>query len=134
MNKKGESVIWDNVIYILLAVGFFAVMWVYLWSQANSASLWEDYYSKELSKIINLANPGDKITIDAQEAVEIAKSNELPSFSKIFTFDNINQKVCVKLSLGRQTCYSYFNNVIVTDIQLKLRPENNVLEFTISEK
>ena len=134
MNKRaGENIITSTVIYLVVAVLFFSGMLILLWSQMNGASVWEEYYSKEIVKLINLASPEDKITIDIQKATQIAKKNNVPTFSELFSFDNSQKKVCVKLSLGRQTCYSYFNNVIIISPEIKLIPENNILTFTISQ-
>ena len=131
-NKAAENVITSTVVYLLIAILFFAGMLLILWNQTNGASVWEEYYSKELTKLINLAKPGDEIAIDVQKATQVAKDNNVATFSEIFTFDNAEKKVCVKLSQGRQTCSSYFNDVIVVSPDLKLIPKNNILTFTIS--
>ena len=131
-HKAAENVITSTVVYLLIAILFFAGMLLILWNQTNGASVWEEYYSKELTKLINLAKPGDEIIIDVQKATQVAKGNEVATFSEIFSFDNAEKKVCVKLSQGRQTCYSYFNDVIVVSPDLKLIPKNNILTFTIS--
>ena len=131
-NKKAaENVISSTVIYLLIAMVFFAGMMLFLWNQMNGASVWERYYSEEITKLINIAKPGDQITIDIQKATQIAKKNNVQTF--IFSFDNSQNKVCVKLSPGKKTCYSYFNDVIILSPDIKLIPENNILTFTISE-
>ncbi|MBI2451660.1 hypothetical protein HYV50_01115 [Candidatus Pacearchaeota archaeon] len=135
-NKKAQStseLLMDNAIYLILLVLFLSTMLFFIWDQMNGASLWAEYYSKEISKVINLAKAGDVITLDVQKATAIAKSNDIKSFSEIFVFDNINNELCVKLSIGRKTCYSYFNNVDIIEPEINYGPPNT-LTFKIIEK
>ena len=134
MNKKASQTLWENTIYIVLAVVFFSTVLYFVLNNQFGSSFYENYYSKEISRAINLAKPGDNITLDVQKATEIAQKNKLQSFSEIFSFDNTNNEICVKLSLGRKKCYSYFNNVGITNLQLKLAEPINILSFTITEK
>ena len=116
MNRKASvgEILWDNAIYLVLSVIVFVGMLLVIWQQMGGASVWEEYYAKEISKLINMAEPGDEITISVKKATDIAFDNEVFSRSEIFQFDNSKNEVCVKLSKGKKTCYSYFNNVDVT--------------------
>ena len=71
-------------------------------------------YAKEISKLINIAKPGDVITIDVKQASDVAFDNKVLSKSETFVIDNSKKQICVKLGLGKRTCYSYFNDVAVT--------------------
>ncbi len=137
MNKKavGET-LWHNVIYLFFLIVFFSSVLYFVFDKMNGASLWADYYAKEISKTINFAKPGDVITLDVHKATEIAKKNKLESFSEIFIFDNVNNNICVKLSSRVESCYSYFNKVDVVnpEIKLGLGDNKNTLNFKISEK
>ena len=132
-NKAASKVLMDNVIYIILLLIFVTIIFLVINQQRNGAKVWEDYYAKETSKLINSAQEGDEITLDIHQATIIAQKNELPSFSKTFTFDNANNELCVSLSLGKKTCYSYFNNVKV-DREIKLGVPNNIMILKISKK
>ena len=134
MNRKASETLWDNAIYFILAVIFFSGLMYYILNQKNGASIWEDYYAKEISRVINLAKPGDVITLDIHKATEIAQKNKLSSNSEIFTFDNKNNEICVKLSLGRKKCYSYFNNVDIINQRIEFGVPINILKFDIWEK
>jgi hypothetical protein len=116
MNKKGTigDIVMDNVIYLILLIIFFVGMMAFVNSKMNGAVVWEDYYAKELAKVIDLSKPGDVIVLDVQKATEIAQKNKVANFEDIFSFDNINNEVCVRLSLGKASCYYYFNEVSVT--------------------
>jgi len=115
MNKKAKfgDIVIDNVIYLVLLIIFFVGMLAFANSKANGASVWEDYYAKEISKVIDSSSSGDNFVIDVHKATEIAKKNKLDSFEEIFSFDNFKNEVCVKLSRGRASCYNYLNEVNV---------------------
>jgi predicted transcriptional regulator YheO len=133
--KKG--ILRANTVYILLAVLVLFGMATYLWATQNNAQVWADYYSKEITRIINLAQPEQTVTLDVHKATEIAKNNEL-SFDEIFQFDNSNNRVCVKLSKGRKTCYSYFNQIDIENQKIELasgsNSETNLLVFQTKSK
>ena len=137
MNKKGEgdfgSFLHENVIYLVLLAMFAFLIFFTINGFSNGAAVWEDYYAKELTKVIDLSHPGDEIAIDIHKATEIAKKNRVKSFSSIFNFDNLKNEVCVKLKEGRKTCYFFSKDVDVVDRDLKLGVPGNVLNFKISE-
>lgn len=132
MNK--EANLKANVIYIILAVAFIAVMFAFIWDQMGGASVWADYYSKEISRVVNSASPGQTITLDVHKATEIAYSNNIRDFKEVFQFDNTQNQICVKLSQGRKSCYYYFNNVDITESKIVLGKPTNALTFKIEEK
>jgi len=135
--KKGEQILAENVIYVIILVLALLIMFLHIKQQSNGAALWEDYYTKEISRIINLASPGEEIALDVHKATEIAQKNNIPSFSEIFSFDNKENEVCVKLSTGKKTCYKYFNEIDVIEPGLQLASgsegETNILTFKITE-
>ena len=90
----------------------------FIFGQRQGASVWSEYYVKEIIKAIDLAEPGDEIWIDVQEAVVIALRGEVDR-GKIFSVDNLKNDVCVKLSKGRKTCFSYFNKVDVVILAIE---------------
>ncbi|MEM4259168.1 MAG: hypothetical protein QXS38_00175 [Candidatus Pacearchaeota archaeon] len=114
MDKKAKigDIVMDNIVYLIILIIFFAGMMTFVYSKMNGAAVWEDYYAKEIVKVIDLSEPGDEITLDVHKATEIAQKNKV-DFDKIFSFDNLRNEVCVRLSAGRASCYYYFNNVSV---------------------
>lgn len=121
MNKAGMGdLLMSNVIYLILLVVFLAGMLVFLWQYYQGAAVWEDYYAKEIVKVIDFSKAGDEIWLDVHKATEVAKKNRVKSFSEIFEINNPENQVCVKLSKGRKTCYSYFNEVDIISPELKL--------------
>ncbi len=137
MDKKASigKLLTDHAVYITIILAFLVGMFLFINSQMNGAAIWEDYYSKEISKVVNIAQPGDEITIDIHKATEVAKRNDMINFDETFVFHNKDNKICVKLSLGRQTCYKYFNNVDIIDKKVRLAEATvNILTFKIIEK
>ena len=123
MNKKAGvgEVLWDNAIYLILAVLFFMGMFWFVQSQREGAGIWEDFYAKEMVKVINMAEPGDEVTINIDKAVQIANKWKLNSYSRIFDFDNLKNQVCIMLNNGnKKTCYRYFNDVDIGELDLRI--------------
>jgi nitrous oxide reductase accessory protein NosL len=121
-NKKGaESVSWGNIIPLILLVLYIVIFGYFIYSQMNGAAVWEEYYAKELVKVVNLAEPGDEFWIDVHDATKVAKSNRVGSFSETFQFKKEKKEVCVKLnSAGKQSGYNFMNDVDVVDYKLNL--------------
>lgn len=135
INKKAQigGIIYNNAIYLLLALMFTAGVFLFVWQQSNGAAIWEQYYVSEITREINSASPGDVVKIDVQKATEIAKRNRA-DFNEIFRFVNSQNELCVKLSLGRDTCINYYNNVDIVNDELMLGVPGNVLYFEVRGK
>lgn len=138
MNRRGEEtfseMLLDNVIYIILVVAFFVGCIYFIDSRASGGVVWEDFYAKELAGVIDYARVGDKYSIDVQKATEVSFSNGQKDFEQMFVFDNLKNEVCVKLSNGGRTCFSYFSDVDVTNIDVVKGKPVNILVFEIKEK
>lgn len=134
MNKKADSnLLMRNVTYLILLAIFVVLIFLSIRQKANTAAIWEDYYVKEITKVIDLSKPGDNVTLNVQKATEIAFKNTVGQ-SEIFRFDNLKNEICIKLSQGRATCFSYFNEVDITEPNIELGVPENVLHFSVKEK
>ena len=139
MNNKASQTLKDNLVYLILLLLFLLADGYFVWSQFSGASTWADYHAKETSRIINLASPGDNVTLDIHKATVVAQKNGLKDFQKeIFQIDNPNNELCFKLSLGRKTCYHFFNDVDIINDHIELaytinRESKNVLRFNVVE-
>ncbi len=138
MNKKAGigDILLDNLTYLILLAIFVVGIFAILLQFENGAGVWGDYYSKEIGKVIDFSNAGDKVCLDVQKATEIAKKNSVKSFSEIFRIDNPANEVCVKLSLGKRKCFNYWNDVDVVNLDLKFGlgdNEKNRLCFDVVE-
>jgi hypothetical protein len=122
MNKKGDfgDLLAKNLIYLVIAVIAVSALMIYIGMNANGAGVWEDFYAKEISgKIVNFAQVGDEVILNVQKASEIALKNGVNK-DAMFTFDNKNKEVCVKLRLAGSTCFAYFKNIQVEKCEFKL--------------
>ena len=135
MNKKGRfgDIIMNNITYLIVLVIFFTGMLMFVQAKMNGASVWEDFYAKEIAKIIDSAKPGDNVVLDVQSAIEIAVKNKI-GFGEIFSFDNGRNEICVKLSRGARSCFNYFNEVAIQSEGVKLLEPINVLKFSVNKK
>lgn len=137
MNKRAEEEVMGtlmaNVIFVILVALFFGGMLYYENMQKNGAAIWADFYVKEIVKVVDMANPGDEITLNVQRAVEIAVKKDV-AYGDIFNFDNTRNEICVKLSPSRHTCYKYFNDVDVVGAGVVLGVPEDILHFKIAEK
>ncbi len=121
----------NYLIYLIIVVVFFAGMLAWVTMFQDGAATKEDFYAKQLAKLINSADPYEEttITLDVSEAVKLANSNKKKR-SDIFTFDNVNNLVTVSLRQGQGTSYPFFNDVdiIVDEDIIKLEPVGEGIE------
>jgi hypothetical protein len=121
MNKRGalmNNIVINYAIYTLLVVILLSFFFFHIRAFENKAALWEDYYAKQIVKVINLAAHGEEVYLDVTTATAIALKKK-QAFSDIFRFDNLNNRVSVSLSPGRSTSFSFFNDVDVVDWRLE---------------
>ena len=115
MLKRGSA--GDNVLtwyaaYIIIGVFFFGIVFYCTWTHAGGVALWEDFYAKEIVRIINSASADDEIYLDVTPATSIAFDRGLVP-NEIVTFDNERHAVTVRLTPSGGTTFSYFNSVSV---------------------
>lgn len=134
-NKKGATLdsLWDTVLHIIILGMFASFIFVFIHHQENGTAFWEDYYAKEIARVIDMAKPGDEINFDIHKATAVAKNNDF-NFNSIVRFDNKKKEVIVKLSNFGETRFSYFNDVDVENLGIELGVPTNVLHFKIKPK
>lgn len=139
MNKKAgiNEIVMNNFVYFIIVILFIIGLWVFVSGQMNGAAVWEDFYAKEITRVVNLAEPGQEIELDVHRGSEIGKKNEVP-FSEMFRFNSVENEICVRLSESRRSCYNYFNDVSVVESELVLigndAGDKNILKFRIVER
>jgi hypothetical protein len=133
-NKRGDSILFDNAIYIILLVLFVAGMSIFIYSNNNGGAVLEDYYSKEVSKIVDFSNGNQEVLLDVHSATESAIDNGIRSLGEVFVFDNENKRVGVKLSPGGRTYYSYFSDFSIVECKIRIGVPGNVLFFKITDE
>lgn len=135
MNRRGESgeSTGDNpltniVMYIVFLALVLSIILPYSFGLQRGLSLKEDFYVKEIARIINEAEPNQKVSLDVKDLSTLAIKEKQP-LSDVFFFDNVNHKVSVRASSHTGKTYSYFNDVIIINPTL----EDGTLQFTIGE-
>lgn len=134
-DKRGGWPLIGNIIYLVFLFTIFSFGVIMVSSYKNGASLWEDFYAKEITRIINTAEPGTEVFLDVSPAVSIALKQNIDK-DRIFDFDNVNNKVIVGLRPGSARSFEFFNDVEVTDWELELvsgNSESSRLRFSIKE-
>ena len=135
MNKKavGIDFLGWNFIYIVLEIIFFMLMLYWVVGFQDGAALWEDFYAKEITRLINTAEPGQEVSLDVSPATRIAFSNGVGK-SDLFNFNNVNNFVTVKLTPRGGSSFSFFNDIDIVDWDVRLvsgGAETNRLYFRI---
>ncbi len=114
MDSRGESLLQNEWIMILIALllcvgGLFLAN-----SYRNNASLWEEFYAAELARQINLAEPGTELVFDVTTALNVAGEARKDPQS-LFYFDNEKNLVVVSLREGGGHSFSFFTSVEVVN-------------------
>ena len=134
MNKKaGVGMTMGNLIFIILIVlvTIFAVTSIYRYQ--NGAFLWEQYYSYSVAKVVNEAKVGDRIELNMDKAVEIAKKNGIAELSKIILFDNDKKEVIVSFQSGRGTAFQFLRNYNIEFFPVEDSAKGYILVFNVKE-
>jgi len=138
LNKKGvgDNILSWNFVYIIFVIVFFMLALYWIVGFQDGAALWEDFYAKEISHIVNTASPGEEVFLDVTDATALALGNKVIK-SDIFNFNNVNSVITVKLIANGGTSFSFFNNVDVVERDIRSvsgGAETNRLYFKVVEK
>lgn len=129
MNKKGGlgTMLKKETIFIILLVIFFYAAMVFVMKERDSAKFWEQYYTSEIARVVDMSKPGDEIKLDVQKATEIAQANGV-QLRDIFNFGNLDNTMRVKLSQKGSTEFKFYNDVNIFKIG-----ENGGIELGVSD-
>ena len=122
VNKRGEvgdNPLEYNVVHIILFIIILGPTLMFANSQREGALLWEDFYAKEVARIIDISEPGTEARIDVTKAVEVAQKRNLKEKKEIFDFNNVENEVIVRLRRDGATGFKFFNNIDVVDWKIE---------------
>lgn len=126
----------DTIMHIIIFIMFFLVMFWFVNSYSNGAAFWEDFYAKEIVRMINGAEVGMEFKIDVTPlAVAAFKLNK--PIKDTISVDNVNNKVVVSSRLGTGTSFGFFNDVDVIYLPPEGpsgKPENTRFIFKVKER
>ena len=112
MKKKGESILIENIGYILLVLVFVSILFFAITRVGSQATIYEQAYAKQIALVINQVESGMEIELDIFEISELARKNDFKG--QIIAIDNSENKVTVRLAEGKGYEYYFFvNNEVV---------------------
>ena len=115
MDKRGDtSIMMNSIIYIIIFILFFSLMFWFVGSYSNGSALWEDFYSKEIVRLINTAKPGEEFKIDVTPLAVVASRSGKP-IKDIVSVDNVNNQIIVSTKLNSGVSFKFFNDVDIVD-------------------
>jgi len=110
LDKRGENVLTENIIFIVLNLVFLAILVLFLVSKMGDAAILEEKYAKQIAMIIDSAKPVMEIHLDMEDAFD--KKEGVDNNSMVLIDKNV---VTVKLrEKSKGYSYSFFNNVDVS--------------------
>jgi len=110
-NRRGENILTENLLFIILNFVFLTVLILFLVSKVGNAAVLEEKYSKQIAMIIDSSRPVMTVAIDMQDAMEEKEEGVLENNIVIIN-ENV---VTVKLrEEGGGYSYSFFNDVAVS--------------------
>ena len=113
-DKRGENILTENLIFIILNVVFLMILVLFLFSKMGNTAVLEEKYAKQIAMIIDSAKPEMEIYLDMDDAIKNAEKNSVDGNDIISVRDNV---VTVKLQENSKGySYSFFNNVEVSRI------------------
>ena len=137
MDKRGDtSIMMDTILHIIIFILFFSVMFWFVGSYSNGAAFWEDFYAKEIVRVINGAEPGMEFKIDVTKLAVVAFKKTKP-IKDIVYIDNVNNRVVVSSRLNAGTSFGFFKDVDIVEWKTEGpsgRPENTQFMFKVKER
>ncbi len=111
-NKKGSSVLVENVVFIILNVVFLSILILFITNQSSSGRVLEERYAKEIALITDYAKPEMIIKLDMRKGLKVTDKNSFNFENALFVEGNI---IFVKFSEGGGYSYSFFNSIKLND-------------------
>lgn len=125
-NKRGTTLLVENIVFIILNLVFIAILIFFLISKSGGAAVLEEKYAKEIALVLDSAKPGMLITLNVADAIKAGKSGL--GDNNIDDIISINKNVVtVKLRENGGYSYSFFNNIILTNNYLNKDSEEYVI-------
>ncbi|MDO8564300.1 MAG: hypothetical protein Q7R87_04785 [Nanoarchaeota archaeon] len=130
-NKRGESYLEGNVVYIILFILFLMSGMAFLYKYQNNVYFWEQYYSYTIAKSVNNAQVGDRVELNMGRSIELANKEGIADYKKLVSFDNTKKEVVVSLQKGKKTTYSFLRNYNVNDVIIEEDIKGYFLKFSV---
>jgi|ETNmetMinimDraft_2_1059921.scaffolds.fasta_scaffold62618_2 hypothetical protein len=120
MNKRGQDLINENVVFTIIAVVFIASLFIFISRAGSQATLYEQTYAKEIALIIDRAEVGMEIELEMFDAFRLARKNNFEG--RIVNIDNSMNQVNIRLYDAKGYDFYYFNDIdVVWDLDVDSR-------------
>ena len=118
MDKKAVDLLTGNLIFIILAVVFIGILFVFVYSKSSSEALVEEQTAKQIALMIDAANSGTQIILNIEGVLE---NNKATNPIRI-------EEGVVRVQLSEKSGYSYgfFNDV---EVESEIKGENLILKI-----
>ena len=126
--KKGENILTENVIFIVLNLAFISILLIFLFAKTNSAATLQEKYAKEIALALDSARPGMTINISMADAVNAAGKNGLDTKKIVDIKGNI---VTVDLTGKEGYTYSFFNDINFDGVKNRYYMDNQNLTIKL---
>ena len=137
MNKQGQArnILTKYLAYFLFGVVVFGGMLYWIYGFQDGAARWEDYYAKEIVRVIDSGSAGEEAYLNVAPAVAIGVKNHV-LMSDMFIANNLDNSILVKLSAKTGSKFYYFNNLSVVDVRLETPPyfPNSRIHFRLEAR
>ena len=118
-DKKGSNnVVMDNLYSLILVILFLMLIFLLINSNLNNGAFYEDFYAKEISRLINSVEPGIEFKIDVTPLAVSASKSGKPILD-IIQIDNVNNSVVTSSRLDTGTSFDFFRDVDVVDFYVE---------------
>jgi hypothetical protein len=127
-SKRSQGFLTENVVFIIIAVAFIAILFVFLYRISSTTRMIEEGTAKKLALMLDSAKPGTTIEMNINNLLE-QKETTIGELDMISITGNI---ITVKLKEDSGYSYGFFNNISVQRKINTLADGTKFLELTIS--
>ncbi len=115
-NKKGDTLVLESVIFIVLNIFFVMGLLYFVSRSASGAAVYEEAYAKQIALLVDNSKPGNTIVLNMENAVNVAGENGR-NRADIVRIDDMKKQIFV--GLGSQGGYQigYFTGYNVSIIK-----------------
>lgn len=133
MNKRGEDLSYETVVFLLIVLAFFAIIMVFVYKSAYGSAIYEQTYAKQIGLMIDGSKPGMTISVDMGKIVDLSKSKKEKAY--IFRINNEAKEISVSSSEKGGYSFQYFSGYNVSILrQPSVEPEARELVLKIGDE
>ena len=121
-NKKGDNLIYETVIFIVLNIIFFVMLFLFVGRATSGAGFIEQTYAKQIALVIDQVKPGMTVIFSMQDAIDLVKKldkskeawNSTQILADVVKINQEENKVIVKIGSSGGYSFRYFSGYNIT--------------------